>query len=178
MQELKQGLDICMKGPEVKAALAGFRKQVRRWKLAMPKVKPLVSDFGLGRFRRTGLIEYWIANEQAGYCGKYLFVFDGQTCPRHRHREKHETFFVVKGRVRLVCGRRVHRLQEGDVLPVPPGRFHSFTGLGPALLLEVSTLCRVADNYFADRRIPFGGNARQPGNRRGRADLDTGGASR
>ena len=37
-------------------------------------------------FDRVGLIEFWIANEkEAGYCGKYLFAFDGQQCPAHSH---------------------------------------------------------------------------------------------
>ena len=93
---------------------------------------------------------------QAGYCGKYLFVFDGQTCPQHRHTTKHETFFVVKGQVRMQFGERAFNLGEGDVLPVPPGTFHSFTGLGPALLLELSMPCEIDDNDFADQRIPIG----------------------
>jgi len=38
---------------------------------------------------------------EAGYCGKYLFVFDGQTCPLQQHKRRHETFFVVQGRVRM-----------------------------------------------------------------------------
>ncbi len=67
----------------------------------MPPHEPLVSDFGLGDFYETGLIEYWVANEiQAGYCGKLLFVFGGQTCPMHWHKRKHETFF--------------HRARQGD----------------------------------------------------------------
>jgi quercetin dioxygenase-like cupin family protein len=49
-------------------------------------------------------------------------------------------------------------MAPGDVLPVPPGKPHAFTGVGPALLLEVSKPCRVDDNYFDDRRIPIGGN--------------------
>ena len=118
-------------------------------------------DFGLGDFRRIGLIEYWIANEvQAGYCGKYLFVFDGQTCPAHQHRTKHETFFVVKGRTAITCGSARHELGEGGVLKVAPDTVHSFTGIGPALLLELSMPCRVDDNYFENRDIPIGGNWR------------------
>ena len=69
----------------------------------MPPSQRLVLDFGLGDFKGTGLIECWLANEvAAGYCGKYLFVFDRQTCPAHLHRKKHETFFIAKGRVRMV----------------------------------------------------------------------------
>lgn len=160
MDELKKGLEISLQGGAARRALRAFQKQVKVWRVALPPVQPLVLDFGLGEYEKTGLIEYWIANEaRAGYCGKYLFVFDGQTCPEHRHRTKHETFFLVKGRVRMRYGGRTRVMKEGDVLPVPPGRKHSFTGVGPALLLELSMPCEVADNYFSNRQIPIGGNS-------------------
>ncbi|OPZ27087.1 MAG: putative D-lyxose ketol-isomerase [Lentisphaerae bacterium ADurb.BinA184] len=160
MKELSKGLDISLRGAVADEALRRFRRQLRAWRLTMPPAPPLVLDFGLGRFAETGLIEQWIANETAaGYCGKYLFVFDGQTCPRHRHGTKHETFFIVKGRVRMRHGGADRILGEGDVLPVAPGRYHSFTGLGPALLLEISMPCRIEDNWFADSAIPIGGHA-------------------
>ena len=164
MQELDKAMDVAMTGPEAEQAMAEFRRQTAVWKVAMPPVVPLVLDFGLGDFRHTGLIESWIANEgAAGYCGKYLFVFDGQTCPAHRHRRKHETFFVVKGGVRMTCQGASREMNEGDVLAVPTDAVHSFCGLGPALLLELSTPCEIDDNYFQDRRIPIGGNYRGNG---------------
>lgn len=124
-------------------------------------MQPLVLDFGLGDFHQIGLIEYWIANEaQAGYCGKYLFVFDGQTCPRHRHEVKHETFFLVKGRLVVEFNGREVGMSEGDVLPIGPGKYHSFTGVGAALLLELSMPCRIDDNFFENQDIPIGGNWR------------------
>ncbi|MCF7837839.1 MAG: cupin domain-containing protein [Candidatus Marinimicrobia bacterium] len=158
MDELDKGLglNITVTGAARDAALEAFHRQLADWGLAMPPVEPLVLDFGLGAFAETGLIEYWVANEaQAGYCGKFLFVFDGQTCPRHRHALKHETFFVVKGRVRMQTGARTFEMQAGDVLPVAPGHFHRFTGLGPALLLELSTPCQIADNDFENPAIPI-----------------------
>lgn len=66
---------------------------------------------------------------------------------------------MVKGQVRMRCGGRSRVMKEGDVLPVAPGRKHSFTGIGPALLLELSMPCEIADNYFTNRDIPIGGNA-------------------
>lgn len=160
MDELDKGLEIAVSGTERDAVLARFQAQLEQWGAAMPPAEPLVLDFGLGRFESIGLVECWIANErEAGYCGKYLFVFDGQTCPMHHHRGKHETFFVVEGRVRMECDGEARVMEKGEVLPVPPGRKHSFTGLGPALLLEISQPCVIDDNYFADRDIPIGGNA-------------------
>ena len=158
MDELEKGLDISMSGPERAEALRAFHVQAETWGIAMPPAEPLVLDFGLGDFTKTGLIEYWIANDiEAGYCGKYLFVFDGQTCPEHRHRVKHETFFILKGRVRMFFSGKELIMDQGDVLPVPSEKPHSFTGLGPALLLELSTPCEIEDNYFTNRRIPIGG---------------------
>jgi len=141
-------------GPRRSDALRRFHQQLAEWGLKMPDVEPLVLDFGLGDFDRVGLIECWLANEiQAGYCGKYLFVFDGQQCPVHNHVQKHETFFVVKGRLGMTVDNRCRTMQEGDLLAMPAGWVHSFTGVGNALILEVSTPCLPDDNRFHDPRI-------------------------
>ncbi len=159
MDELDKGLSISLTPAASQPYLHAFQEQMEAWEMVMPPVEPLVLDFGLDDFTHTGLIEYWIANEvEAGYCGKYLFVFDGQTCPLHHHQEKLETFFIVKGSVRMEYAGEERILHAGDVLRMDVGNPHSFTGLGPALLLEVSRPCLVDDNYFADRNIPIGGN--------------------
>jgi D-lyxose ketol-isomerase len=161
MDELKKILDIAMSGEQRQAAIDEFNSHLSRWGMTMPPAEMLVQDFGLGDFKRTGLIECWIANEmEAGYCGKFLFVLAGQTCPMHYHRTKHETFYVVQGTVGMTLQGTTRQMKPGEVLPVPPGKPHSFTGVTPALLLEVSKTCLVDDNYFEDSRIPYGGNYR------------------
>ncbi len=128
--------------------------QLNRWHIAVPTVEPLVMDFGQGDFYTTGLIEYWIANEiEAGYCAKYLYLFDQQHCPTHSHAHKHETFHIVKGSVRLRVDNQEHILHEGDILSMPPGKVHTFSGQGNALILEISTPCLVEDNIFHDKAI-------------------------
>lgn len=135
-------------------ALKRAAEQIDRWMLCMPDVAPLVMDFGQREFEKVGLIEYWVVNElEAGYCGKYLFLFDGQQCPLHSHTQKHETFFVVKGGVRMVVNGYEQVMDAGDVLAMPPGDEHSFFGVGNALVLEMSTPCLVSDNEFADDQI-------------------------
>ena len=120
----------------------------------MPPVEPQVLDFNLGKFYQTGLIEFWIANEaKQGYCGKFLFVFDKQTCPYHHHKLKHETFFILKGKVRMKVGKKELIKSQGGVLVMSPGKNHSFTGAGNALLLEVSKSCTPDDNIFKDKQI-------------------------
>lgn len=143
-----------LRGEERQRALDRCLRAIKAWGLSMPKVEPLVLDFGLGKFDEVGEIEFWVANEEAaGYCGKFLFVADGQTCPYHQHTKKHETFFVMKGKVRMIVDEREMLLDEGDLLTMPPGQRHAFTGVGPALLLEVSMPSIRKDNFFADRQI-------------------------
>lgn len=141
-------------GPERESALAAIHQQLDQWGLAMPEVEPLPLDFGLGRFEEVGETEFWIANdEEHGYCGKFLFVFDGQTCPHHYHQVKHETFFILKGTVRMRVEDEERLMEQGGLLAMPPGTAHSFTGVGPALILEVSMPSVRQDNFFEDREI-------------------------
>ena len=163
MDELDSGQQISVTGTVREEALAACARQLRAWDVAMPPVEPLVLDFGLGDFYRTGLIEYWIANEiEAGYCGKFLFLFDGQTCPLHHHRTKLETFYIQRGTARMQYGGREWDMVPGKVLRVETNHPHQFCGIGPVLILEVSKPCIIADNFFTDRRIPIGGNYRKP----------------
>ena len=159
MQELDQALKHAMTGPARDAALLRCREQVAQWGVALPDVTPVVHDFGLGEFETTGLIEFWIANEvEAGYCGKFLFLFDGQTCPAHRHKVKRETFFVMKGRMRTEYDGAVYLLDPGDTLLIEPWKYHDIRGVGPMLLLEISMPGIVDDNYFLSTRVPMGRN--------------------
>ena len=147
--------DIELPAAQRAGALAKFRQQLAKWKLKMPRVRPLVMDFGLRDFDKIGLIEFWVANEEkAGYCGKFLFVSEGQKCPYHHHEFKHETFFVMKGRVRMTVNGKTRILSEGSRLAMPTGVKHSFEATGgPALLLEVSEPCVRRDNFFRNKRI-------------------------
>jgi N-acetylneuraminate synthase len=143
-----------VQGPERETALAAIQDQIAAWGLKMPPVTPLPLHFGLDQFMEIGETEFWVANEtEHGYCGKLLFVFDGQTCPYHRHNKKHETFFILKGSLRMKVGEEEHLMREGDLLVMPPGVGHSFTGVGPALVLEVSMPSILQDNFFVDKRI-------------------------
>ena len=143
-----------VQGPEREKALAAIQDQIAAWGLKMPPVTPLPLHFGLHQFMEVGETEFWVANEtEHGYCGKLLFVFDGQTCPYHRHNKKHETFFILKGSLRMKVGEQERLMREGDLLAMPPGVGHSFTGVGPALVLEVSMPSILQDSFFADKRI-------------------------
>lgn len=146
-------------GDERERALKKFTEILRSWQLSMPDVMPQVLDFTLGDFYKYGLIEYWVANEEKeGYCGKFLFVFNGQTCPYHYHELKHETFFVLKGTVSMNIDGVEHQYTQGSIIRLNQNVSHSFTGVGDALLLEISKPCTPGDNHFKDKKI--GGNGR------------------
>jgi len=152
MMETVDSLQI--QEPKRSDALEECRGQMRQWNIVPPSADPLVMDFGLGEFDRTGLIEFWISNElEAGYCGKLMYVSNGQTCPRHSHRVKHETFFVMRGQMEVTLDDDRFTLSEGESLVIAPGRVHSFSGIGPALMLELSTPCDPCDNYFENPSI-------------------------
>jgi N-acetylneuraminate synthase len=159
MDELKKGLLISLHGKRSNEIIKKVHKIVRQWGLRLPDVDPLVLDFGLGRFNEIGEVEFWIANEkEAGYCGKFLFLFEGQRCPNHMHKVKLETFFVVKGQIEMIYNGKTIVLKAGDTLRMETGVYHGFLALEPVLLLEVSRPSLIDDNYFENTLIPIGGN--------------------
>ncbi|MCX7018265.1 MAG: D-lyxose/D-mannose family sugar isomerase [bacterium] len=133
------------------------KSRFAHWGYPLTKHEIIVTDFGLGDFWRVGLVENWMVNDtSAGYCGKYLFLFANQTCPKHRHKDKRETFIVMKGLVRMEYDGRVLDMLPGDVLTVERWNDHRFTGLVDSLIIEVSQPSIVDDNYFADRGVCYG----------------------
>ncbi len=148
-------LEFEIKGAARRRALRRAGAILKGWGLKMPGGAPLTPDFGLGDFYRIGEIEYWIVNDLRNrYCGKFLLLFAGQRCPLHRHPIKDETFFIVRGRVRMTAGRKSFLMQPGDIFKMRPGIRHTFVAVGgPALVLEVSLPSVPGDNIFADRRI-------------------------
>jgi N-acetylneuraminate synthase len=146
--------DVEVEGPARQVALRRCRAQLSEWDIPVPEDFILVLNFGLDEFEQTGLTEFWIANEtEAGYCGKFLFLFDGQWCPEHEHRMKHETFYIVRGQVRMIADGNETLMKPGDRLVMPPGVQHKFVGVGPALIIEVSQPSIRGDNFFTDTRI-------------------------
>jgi len=155
MGDVDWTLDFELQGSDRQAALARAEEVLRSWGLTMPRGEPLVLHFGLRQFEKVGEIEYWIVNDTENrYCGKFLFLFDGQRCPTHYHGMKDETFFIVRGTVVMTVDGEERLLSAGDVLKMPPGKSHTFAATGgPALVLEVSLPSVQGDNHFTDTRI-------------------------
>lgn len=92
--------------------------------------------------QKTWGTERWLVNDpESGYCVKEMTLLPGFQCSLHYHREKDETFYVLRGTVMLLVEGVMHRLEEGDwfrIRPMVPHRFHC-TGGVPATFIECST---------------------------------------
>ena len=152
--DMGQFRDFVISGEERNTITKKIFTQVDEWGLRIPDVEYLMVHFGLNDFFKTGETEFWVSNEiEAGYCSKLIFVFDGQTCPYHFHKIKHETFYIVKGKTKMkVDGEDVVK-KPGDILAVPTGTRHSFEGMGPCLLLETSMPSVPGDSFFENKDI-------------------------
>jgi mannose-6-phosphate isomerase-like protein (cupin superfamily) len=99
--------------------------------------------------------EEWIVNNE-WYCGKRLVVHRGFRCSMHKHRDKHETFYVDQGKLLiewtdddpLVEANKLV-LTSGAVFTVPPGRWHRFTGVYAfdSVMYEFSMHHEDSDSY-------------------------------
>lgn len=157
MDEMAKGIENSVSECQAVPVIERISRITSDWGITLPAVTPLVFDFGLGRFEEIGETEYWIANETSkGYCGKFLFLFEGQRCPEHLHKNKHETFYILKGSVDMLLHGQQHiPLSEGDSLSVNEGTLHSFLAKADTLILEVSMPGIISDNYFTDSRIGY-----------------------
>ncbi len=145
---------LTLQGEERQRALRRIQRVMRSWKLRLPNVPPDPLHFGFNDFFRIGETEFNINNNvQQGYCGKFMFMFRGQTCPMHHHRVKHETFFIVKGRVAMELADRTFVMNQGDICIVDQEQRHRFTALRDSLILESSKPDLVDDSIFEDPRI-------------------------
>ena len=94
------------------------------------------------------------------YAGKILFVMAGHRLSQQYHRYKHETIYVMRGRVRALIGAPPAIVQEielhpGDSLEIPPDTVHRFEALEDSEIFEVSSpelddVVRLSDDYGRD----------------------------
>lgn len=96
--------------------------------------------------------EIWLVNNEL-YCAKYLVCKRGVMSSLHYHKEKDETFIIVKGKVLLEVGgpcqlgldkvypkKKNIVMNIGDAYRLIPGTVHRFRAVTRnAIILEVST---------------------------------------
>ena len=108
--------------------------------------------------------EKWIVNS-ALYCGKILHFVKGRKCSLHYHKLKTETFYVLFGRISIVCGDSkeieknidfglnpmaglsVKILEAGDYFLIVPGLAHMIEAEMDSEIIEFSTQHFEEDSY-------------------------------
>ncbi len=101
--------------------------------------------------------EKWFANTD-DYCGKELFVKRGRWSSKgryHYHKIKDETFYIIKGTLKLKVFLEGNDfpttfvLNKGDSYRVKPGIRHKFTAMPfmGCYFIEASTTHRDDDSY-------------------------------
>jgi len=104
--------------------------------------------------------EFWIENNDY-YCGKHLRVLPNKYCSAHYHKNKKETFYIIKGELVLYYSSNMNRdiwdlnlvekiiLKEGDHFTLKPYTVHRFTSnLDTACdFIEISTHHDDNDSY-------------------------------
>jgi mannose-6-phosphate isomerase-like protein (cupin superfamily) len=145
---------LMLQGESRQHTLAKIHQVVASWGLKLPEVTPEPLHFGYDDFDRIGETEFNVNNNVVeGYCGKFMFLFAGQKCPLHHHRIKHETFFIVKGRVEMELDGAASIMEQGDTLVVDRNAWHAFTALTDSLILECSKPDVMDDSIFRDESI-------------------------
>lgn len=110
----------------------------------MDTVKPKIVPKPWGR-------EIWYAHTDR-YAGKILEVTRGHMLSLQKHRIKHETLFLLSGRMRFTLQGEEFDWVSGTIVEIPPETVHRMEALEDSVILEVSTpelddVVRLEDRY-------------------------------
>jgi len=164
-----------MKRSEINSLIQSASRcfQAHGWALP-PRPRWDVTDFGLGAWRKYGLVLVNLA-EEPEYCEKLMYAQEGMTTPAHTHAKKKEDIICRWGRlaVQVWPGRpaeagerkftlpldheprevrpgEIVELEAGSRVTLVPGVYHEFYPLSPDCIIgEVSTANDDRnDNFF------------------------------
>lgn len=100
--------------------------------------------------------EIWLEVND-NYVVKELFMKKGHSCSLQYHEQKHESFYVVKGILKLTVGENIDSLEDiilkaGSFYVLAPGTIHKCEGVEDSIYIECSTnhlsdVVRLQDNY-------------------------------
>ncbi len=103
------------------------------------------------RVEKTWGHEIWIENNEK-YCGKILHCEKGKWSSKgkfHYHKEKDETFYVVKGTLLIDIEGEEIILKPGEKLRIFPTIQHRFKAITRVCeFIEFSTQHKYGDNYY------------------------------
>ena len=114
--------------------------------------------------KKTWGYEIWMANNQENnYCGKILHINKGHRFSMHFHRDKHETFYVLRGKAQLTIIKtetselKTLTLEEGDCYVIDRLVPHQVEALEETEIIESSTFHKDKDSYrvWRDQHITY-----------------------
>ena len=82
--------------------------------------------------------EIWIADEPE-YGGKIIEIKKGYSTSVHYHKEKKETIYVDKGKLKVRSGDEEFFVNEGEAITIEPYTVHQLIAVEDVRLIEVST---------------------------------------
>jgi len=99
--------------------------------------------------------ELWLANNKdEDYCGKILYIREGYSSSMHFHAKKHETFYVLKGLLRVDvidtadAKTETHTVVQGETFEISRNVPHKLIAMhGPVEFIEISTFHEDSDSY-------------------------------
>ena len=120
---------------------------------ALAKAKKVDKDWGY---------EIWMANnEKENYCGKILYIKFGHSTSMHLHKNKHETFYILEGRldIEIICTVTTEKytktVNEGEVFVLDRLIPHRLIPSGGVVkVVEISTFNEDSDSYRLYREAP------------------------
>ena len=95
--------------------------------------------------------EVWYAHTDR-YAGKILEVDAGHSLSLQKHVVKHETLFLLSGRMTFTRDGDVFEWTPGTAIEIPPDTVHRMEAIEDSVILEVSTpelddVVRLEDRY-------------------------------
>ena len=86
------------------------------------------------------------------YVMKELFMKEGNQCSLQYHEKKHETVYVISGKLKLTIEGKESVLHPGFTISIPPNTVHRMKAITDTLYLEASTpelddVVRLKDDY-------------------------------
>ena len=97
------------------------------------------------RVKKSWGYEDWIVNKN--YCGKLLFIRKGFSIPIHFHKNKDETFYLIKGRAWIYKNRVKKLMRKYDVVHLSPRDTHKVVAIKNCKIIEFSTHHEDSDTY-------------------------------
>ena len=169
-----------MKRSEINSLLRSAARcyQAHGWALP-PNPRWDITDFGLGDWRRYGLVLVNLA-EEPEYCEKLMYAQKGMTTPAHAHKKKKEDIICRWGKLavqvwagepaagldkplripvnheeRVVSSGTIIELEAGSRVTLVPGVYHEFYPVSEECIIgEVSTANDdLHDNFFVNPRV-------------------------